>query len=175
MNNPSKDIATNQPMECINCHKRTTRIEAEYRNFNTGFCAYCGGFLEHVPTTQSSTDSPETYSTGSNPEGTELDHDQFIRFEVLAPLVSDMLIKHQEEAGSRIKSDTSGRYTEAINMLLQWHTTLTEQAVLEALNRLEGFISISDFCEADKERCSLWVKNGKWALVAPEGKNLSNG
>ncbi len=45
---PGHRINDNQILECINCHKRTIYIESESRNFNTGFCAYCGCSLELI-------------------------------------------------------------------------------------------------------------------------------
>lgn len=36
----------NQQLQCTNCKKLTIKVEAETRNFNTGFCRYCGGSLE---------------------------------------------------------------------------------------------------------------------------------
>lgn len=48
-NQPNKPVVGDyQVLECVHCHKRTIRIEAESRNFNTGFCAYCGYGLEPV-------------------------------------------------------------------------------------------------------------------------------
>lgn len=35
----------NDPMQCVDCHRRTYRYEADQRNFNTGGCSECGGRL----------------------------------------------------------------------------------------------------------------------------------
>lgn len=40
--------ASQSTLECTHCHQRTSKDEAEQRNFNTGFCARCGGTLEPV-------------------------------------------------------------------------------------------------------------------------------
>lgn len=34
-------------LECVVCHKSTTRLEAESRRFNRGRCEYCNGRLEY--------------------------------------------------------------------------------------------------------------------------------
>jgi len=38
----------NDTMQCVTCGNRTSRLEANTRNYNTGCCGNCGGNLEKV-------------------------------------------------------------------------------------------------------------------------------
>ena len=50
-----------------------------------------------------------------------------------------------------------------------------EASVRQELNRLEGFLEIAELCEDGLNTMLIWVKNAKWALIAPEGKNETIG
>lgn len=56
---------------------------------------------------------------------------QNIKFEVLVPLVSDIVIKRQEEQGSLRKEDESPRYNAAVDQIMALLTQATKRAELE--------------------------------------------
>ena len=77
----------------------------------------------------SSTDSPETYATGADPEGTELAD---ILDEMFEPNADDETPEGSiRNYRTLVLPDSAfqGRQDKAKAAILQWHTTLTEQAV----------------------------------------------
>lgn len=49
------------------------------------------------------------------------------------------------------------------------------EAVTKELERLDGAIEILDLYEADLQKMKTWVKNAKWSVIAPPGRNMSSG
>lgn len=88
----------------------------------------------------------------TNSHNNKVDEDQYLRFEVLVPLVSDMLIKYQKEAGSMTKADSSARYTKAVEMIADYTDSKVREARIDEIKKLrkeseEVYVETNGYCK----------------------------
>ena len=102
--------------------------------------------------------------------------------EQIDKLVMDILARgrlNQQEIEGKLQVRDMGinyrkqRFGDQLEQLFQAHQVAAgKNAVSKELDRLDGAINLMDLHEDDLQKLKTWVRNAKWALVAPEGQNL---
>jgi len=106
---------------------------------------------------------------------------------ILQKLVSDITIAgygKEDEPNSLItKSDTQPfagykfHQAEALAKIVALHEQGVKAAEIRAvdgeLETLSEALPYFEFCERDSDRLLIWVKNHRWSLIAPPGKNTA--